>query len=146
MNTYYLYLETLENEPPFNLIDCELIDVCEAKSLEDCLKESNWADYDAESNEQYCVREVCSDGYSTDYYPFGKAKISEEYRNLPKYSESIMRNVRQALGVDPYDNSLDKEIDEMDKMDVFEKWLQWEGLFEYGHKIKNVVDDIFYGR
>lgn len=146
MKTYYLYLETVETKPPFNFIDIEVVDIAYAESLEDCLRENNWTGDDAKRNEQYCIMEEHSEGYKISYYPFGKAEISEEYRRLPKYSESVMRNVRQALGLEPYDNSLDTEINEMDKMDVFEKWLQWEGLFGYEHKIKNAVDDIFYGK
>lgn len=146
MKTYYLYLETVETKPPFNFIDIEVVDIAQAESLEDCLRENNWMGDDAKRNEQYRIMEEYSDGYKVDYYPLGEAKISEEYRNLPKYSESVMCNVRRALGLEPYDTSLDKEIDEMDKMDVFEKWLQWEGLFGYEYKIKNAVDNIFYGK
>jgi hypothetical protein len=69
-----------------------------------------------------------------------------EIMRKTKYTKSVMRNVRQALGIEPDDISLDAEIEEMDETEVFRKWLQWEGIFGYTEKIKNAVDSIFYGR
>ena len=147
MNKYYLYVETVEDEAPHDVIERELVDIYEAESITDCLKETDWQGSDAELNEQYCIDEECSDGYDVGYYyPFGEAKIIEEYKKIPKYSDNVMRNVRQALGVEPDDTSFDTEINEMDQMEVFDKWLHWEGMYGYTKKIKNAVDNIFYGK
>lgn len=142
--TYCLYVETVDEYG--ELLDSELVDVCTAKSIEECLKISDWQGSDANENEQYCVHEEYGDGYEEYYYPFGEAKIIQDLEKRPKYSDSIMRNVRETFGLEPDDTSLDKEINEMDKMDVFEKWLQWEGILGYEYKIKEAVDNIFYGK
>lgn len=63
-----------------------------------------------------------------------------------KYPDNIMRNVRQALGLEPDDTSEDVTINEMDRDAVFRLWLQWEGILGYGTKIKNAVDAIFCGK
>ena len=62
----------------------------------------------------------------------------------PKYPDSIMRNVRETFGLEPDDTSLDKEINELDPMEVFERWLQWEGIIGYEYRIKEAVNNIFY--
>ena len=147
MNKYYLYLETVENEKPFDIIYRELIDIYNAENIEDCLKETGWQGLDAESNEQYCIDEKDEDCFDLGYYyPFGEAKVIDNAENSPKYSDSVMRRVRQALGCEPDDTSCDEAINDMDQMDVFNKWLQWEGILGYTYKIKEAVDNIFYGK
>lgn len=146
MNKYLIYLETVEDKPPFDIIEREFVDVCNAESITDCLMKTDWSSEYAESNEQYCITEEYSDGYETEYYPFGEAKVITDYKNPPKYSDSVMRNVRQAFGLEHNDTSLDEKINKMDQMDVFEKWLQWEGIFGYTYRIKEAVDNIFYGK
>lgn len=70
----------------------------------------------------------------------------DEFELMHKYTESVMRNVRQTLDLEPGDTSCDEEINKMDEMEVFERWLQWEGIFGYTQKIKDAVDNIFYGK
>lgn len=146
MNNYYLYLETIDIDG--DICDRELIDTCSADSYQDCMKKSEWQGYDADYNEQYCIDEEDEDGFFDlgCYYPFGEAKLLEEIRKRPKYSRSVMINVRQALGLEPDDTSMDEEINDMDQIDVFSKWLQWEGIFGYTNRIKDAVDNIFYGK
>lgn len=146
MNKYTLRLETVESEAPFNIIWSEFIDVDTAESITDCLKKNDWSNNDLESNEQYCVVEEYPNGYEMDYYPFGEAKVIEDAEKLPKYSDSVMRSVRQTFGLEPEDTFIDEKINKMDEIEVFERWLQWEGIFGYTQKIKNAVDNIFYGK
>lgn len=144
MNKYLLYLETVDDDG--DICERELIDICTADSYQECMKKSEWSGLDAECNEQYCIDVEDEDGYFGCYYPFGEAKLLEEIRKRPKYSDSVMRNVRQAFGLEHYDTSLDETINKMDQMDVFKKWLQWEGIFGYTYSIKEAVDNIFYGK
>ena len=138
MNKYYLYCETVDKDG--DVCEKELIDIVCAESYEECMRESCWTGYDADDNEQYCIEEEDEyDNILGCYYPFGKASPQ-------KYSDAVMRNVRQALDLEPDDTRLDREINEMDRMEVLEKWLQWEGIFGYTNRIKNVVDNIFYGK
>ena len=61
-----------------------------------------------------------------------------------KYSEEIMEAVRGNLGLDdPDDTSLDEQINEMDKTEVFERFLNWNGIYGYGDTILSVIEDIF---
>lgn len=70
------------------------------------------------------------------------------YESLPvdknKYPESIMRNVRQNLGLDEMDISRDDEIMAMAKQDVFNRYCEWDGLCGgYGYSLLNAVEDIY---
>ena len=146
MKKYLLYLETVRDKHPFDIIEREFVDVYNAESITDCLRETDWSGEDTESNEQHCITEEYSDGYEIEYYPFGEAKVITDYENHPKYSDSVMRNVRQAFGLRHNDTSLDEAINKMDQMEVFNQWLQCEGIFGYTHSIKEAVDNIFYGK
>ena len=145
MYNYILHLETVDNNGEINS-SC-FIESIDAESLEDCLKKAEWDGFDAEEDEQYCISEEDEEyGDRVYYYPFGKAKILEEIKKRPKYPDNIMRNVRQALGLEPDDMSMNEEINDMDQIDVFDKWLQWEGILGYANTIKDAVDNIFYGK
>lgn len=79
MNKYYLRLETVDNKT-LDVIDSELVDVYSANSITECLNETGWRGADTKENEQYCIDEEDEDGCEIGwYYPFGEAKIIEEY-------------------------------------------------------------------
>ncbi|MEO2202417.1 hypothetical protein ABGV42_01520 [Paenibacillus pabuli] len=60
------------------------------------------------------------------------------------YSNEVMFAVRQALGADsPHDESYDVRIFEMAPSDVFNYYLQWNGIIGYTDTILRVVDDIY---
>lgn len=79
MNKYYLYCETIDDKN-LDVIDSEFVDIYSANSITECLNETGWRGEDAEENEQYCIVERDEDGWEIGaYYPFGEAKIIEEY-------------------------------------------------------------------
>ncbi|WP_206459421.1 hypothetical protein [Anaerovorax sp. IOR16] len=59
------------------------------------------------------------------------------------YNEDIMENVRQNLGIEPDDESMDSEIMEMDKREVLERYFNWLGVIGFADTIVNAVDGIF---
>ena len=63
--------------------------------------------------------------------------------NINKYPDYIMEYVRQNLGLDKYDTSEDKDINEMSKSDIFEKVCNWNNLYWYSEYIKSWVKDIY---
>ena len=145
MNKYFLYIETVDGDG--DICARDFVDVEYAESLEECMKKTEWTGDDTDADEQYCVDEEDADGnYIESFYPFGEAKIIEEIKKLPKYSYGVMRNVRRSLDLEPNDTSRDMEINEMDRIEVLDRWLQWEGILGYTNRIKYVVDNIFYGK
>lgn len=62
---------------------------------------------------------------------------------IPIYSDDIMQLVRQQIGLESYDTSRDREINDMSRDTVFEKCLVWEGIIGYEHKIKRWISDIY---
>lgn len=66
--------------------------------------------------------------------------------NNSKYPEKIMCQLRQRLGLDDkYDQSMDDVIEKMNKNEVFENLLRWNGIIGWEGTIKewvNVVYDV----
>lgn len=60
-----------------------------------------------------------------------------------KYSEFIMRNVRQNLGLEKDDTSRDDEVMEMSGYEILDRYLKWEGIIGYAGDILNVVSEAF---
>lgn len=60
-----------------------------------------------------------------------------------KYSDEIMRIVRQRLGLNAFDTSKDSLINEMDKGEIFDHVCKWEGFVGYSDTIKGWVLDIY---
>lgn len=64
--------------------------------------------------------------------------------NKNKYSEEVMRYLRQRRGLDEYDLKEDKDINSMSSNEVFEEVLEWNGLLGgYADKIKDWIKDIY---
>ena len=59
------------------------------------------------------------------------------------YSEDIMERVRMALGHDANNKDKDAEIMEMDKIDILELCLRWEGIMGYSSMIIDIINNIY---
>jgi len=59
------------------------------------------------------------------------------------YPEYVMESVRQNLGLEADDMSMDSEINGMSKREVFARCLEWEGIIGYEYKILSLVSEIF---
>jgi hypothetical protein len=59
------------------------------------------------------------------------------------YSEWMMKKVRQALGLEPDDKSMDDDINTMSRQEVFHLFLLWEGITGYTEKILSAIEDIY---
>jgi hypothetical protein len=60
-----------------------------------------------------------------------------------KYPEHIMGILRQRLGLEFDDTSRDVEILTYSHNEVFDEVCEWEGLIDYGDKIRELVDSIY---
>lgn len=60
---------------------------------------------------------------------------------MEMYSEFIMRAVRQYLGYDAKDTSVDVEILQMSRYKVLNSYLAWIGIAGYTSDILQVIDD-----
>lgn len=60
-----------------------------------------------------------------------------------KYPEYIMSYVRQNMGLDSDDKSKDELINSMDKKDVFNRVLNWNGIIGYAGQIKGWIEEIY---
>lgn len=58
------------------------------------------------------------------------------------YSNNIMENVRQNLGLEEDDTSRDNEIMAMSPREVFDRFCTWEGLLGYGNILWNVMEEL----
>jgi len=62
---------------------------------------------------------------------------------VPKYPEYIMKFVRMHHGLEDYDNSQDKDINDMSHDEVLDACLEWEGIMGYGYTIRSWIKDIY---
>lgn len=62
---------------------------------------------------------------------------------MKTYNEDVMKAVRQSLGYDENDNSVDEVIMKMDKEEVFERYCTWNGLIGWYRKLIEIVEIIF---
>lgn len=62
---------------------------------------------------------------------------------MAKYSERVMRNVRQNMGLEPNDTSEDKFIEALGRHEVLDKFLTWEGIIGYTNKIEDAISNIY---
>lgn len=58
-------------------------------------------------------------------------------KNFNKYSEEIMECVRQRWGLERFDDSRDKEINQLSPDEVFDHVCNWNGLLGYASTIKS---------
>lgn len=62
---------------------------------------------------------------------------------MKKYSEYIMQDVRCNLGLEAYDTSKDEEIMEMEREEVFERYLTWNNICGWSSEILAAIGDIY---
>ena len=62
---------------------------------------------------------------------------------MAKYSERVMQNVRENMGLEPNDTSQDKFIEALGRHEVFDRFLTWEGIIGYTNKIEDAISDIY---
>jgi hypothetical protein len=60
-----------------------------------------------------------------------------------KYSNRVLRAVRQQLGYDEDNVAADTEINAMSRHEVFDRWLRWEGIIGYHVRLISVIEDIY---
>lgn len=60
-----------------------------------------------------------------------------------KYADCVYEDVRQNLGYDENDSSVDVQIDAMSRSEVFERVLEWNNIVRYGYTMRCWVKDIF---
>lgn len=58
-------------------------------------------------------------------------------------SDYIIRDVRQNMGLEPEDTSRDSEILTMTPAEIFDRWLEWQGIIGYSHRILSAIEEIF---
>ena len=59
-----------------------------------------------------------------------------------KYSERIMRCVRQRWGLEADDTSKDELIMEQEPTQIIEDYFAWLGIIGYGYEIVDVVSEV----
>ena len=65
------------------------------------------------------------------------------HMDITHLNEDVLKAVRQNLGCDdPDDDSRDDRIAQMGPMELFERFLEWEGIIGYGSLIWNAVENI----
>lgn len=60
-----------------------------------------------------------------------------------EYPEYIMKRLRQNMGLEPEDSSMDKEIDIMSPGEVVDRVLEWEGIIGYSQLITDLIFDVY---
>lgn len=71
--------------------------------------------------------------------------INKRYENSSnKYSNDIMEQLRQRMGLDDkYDTSMDEEINNMSKDEVFTNLFGWNGFKDWEHVVKDWVEQVY---
>lgn len=59
------------------------------------------------------------------------------------YSDSVMRRVRNVMGLEDNDESRDTEIRQLSPKEVFDYVLSYEGIIHFTDTIINWIDDIY---
>ena len=62
---------------------------------------------------------------------------------MEKYFYIIMAAVRQNLGLEADDTSMDERINAMTRQEVLNRVCEWEGLIDYGETILDWIEDIW---
>lgn len=71
-------------------------------------------------------------------------KNQERIENNPnRYTEDVMECVRQIWGLEKFDDTRDKEINQLSPDEVFNHVCNWNGLLGYATTIKSWIEDIY---
>ncbi len=63
--------------------------------------------------------------------------------NTNRIRNDIIIDIRQNLGLEPNDKSMDDNINRMSLNEIFDRWCEWNGLINYGGKLRYVVSSIY---
>ncbi len=63
--------------------------------------------------------------------------------NTERIHESILDEIRENLGVNPGDTSMDEKINCMTRDGLFDRWCTWNGLINWGGKIRGAIREIY---
>ncbi len=84
------------------------------------------------------------DVYHRSAWAYG---MSHEWKGAPPvpmaYKSSIMRILRQRLGIGEDDPSKDAQIRDMGNDEALKHVLEWEGIIGYEYKIRDWIKDIY---
>nr|DAY00806.1 MAG TPA: hypothetical protein [Caudoviricetes sp.] len=64
---------------------------------------------------------------------------------MNKYNDTVMKAIRERMGLDENNTSCDEEIMKMNKYDVFREYCLWNGLLGNWHSILLRVVENIYG-
>lgn len=64
---------------------------------------------------------------------------------MNKYNDTVMKAIRERMGLDENNTSCDEEIMKMNKYDVFREYCLWNGLLWNWHSILLRVVENIYG-
>ena len=64
-------------------------------------------------------------------------------KNTERIRNDIIRDVRENLGIEPDDTSKDDIINRMSLNEIFDRWCEWNGLINYGKRLRNVIGNIY---
>lgn len=63
---------------------------------------------------------------------------------MNKYNDTVMKAIRERMGLDENDTSCDEEIMKMNKYDVFREYCLWNGLMgSWYDTLLGVVENIY---
>lgn len=62
---------------------------------------------------------------------------------MNKYFDSIMQDVRENLGLEFNDTSMDEKINSMPRQEVLNRVCEWNGLIGYEKTIREWVENIW---
>ncbi len=57
-------------------------------------------------------------------------------------SDSVRRDIREALGLERHDDSRDSDIDSMSPNEQFELYCDWHGLIGWGNRLLEVAREL----
>lgn len=66
-----------------------------------------------------------------------------ETSNAERIPQWILSNIRERLGYESDDTSHDDEINDMTPREIFEEWLEWQGICGYSDRILKAIHVIF---
>lgn len=61
-----------------------------------------------------------------------------------RLSEYFLGHIRQRMGAgDKNDKSCDDKVNRLTNNELFEEWLNWEGILGYDRTLRNLVEQIY---
>lgn len=63
--------------------------------------------------------------------------------NTERLALNVLGDIRENLGIDADDSSMDERINKMDNDELFRRWCTWNGLPEWDGPIKGALRNIY---